>query len=56
MTSDIFHAVGKIDDSNDRFTMSVKTRVFGSASLITDIFTLSYPRALLDDKAALRTS
>ena len=46
MTSDIFHA----DDNKDRLTMSVSTgRMQGSASLITDMVTLSNPRALLNE-------
>ena len=60
MTSDIFHAAGKTDDDNkDRFTMPVSTgRMQGSASLITDMVTLSNPGALLDenDITALRIS
>ena len=52
MTSDIFHAAGKIDDNKDRFIIiSVSTsRMQGSASLITDMVTLSNPGALLDEK------
>ena len=47
MTSDIFHAAGKTDDNKDRFTMSVSTgRMQGSASLITDMVTLSNPLLL----------
>ena len=50
MTSDIFHAAGKTDINRDQFTMSVSTgRMQGSASLITDMVTLSNPGALLDE-------
>ena len=50
MTSDIFHATGKTDDNKDRFTMSVSTgKMQESASLITDMVTLSSPGALLDE-------
>ena len=59
MTSDIFHAAGKTDIDRDQFTMSVSTgRMQGSASLITDMVTLSNPGALLEenDITALRIS
>ena len=50
-TSAFFHAAGKTEDNNERFTMSVKVgRILGRASLITNIGILSYPGALLDGK------
>ena len=49
ITSDSFQRLGKTDDIKERFTISVNVgKMYGRASFITAIETLSYPGALLD--------